>query len=108
MSYIQAVEEDQENRRRNEEELFRLRAELLRMTDSAPFDDAWLRNAAGFADDPNIGGLSRGVVWAMRSFDGWRFAYDTGHRYQQVHPQPETRGDVLQLIERVERKVNHG
>lgn len=79
--------------------------EIDRLTDPAPFNEAWLREVAGFERRPQSEGLFRGMIWATQSYNGWWFnVQDPKVGHYLAKPQPQCMGDVWTLIERVERE----
>jgi len=78
--------------------------QLLRLTNPAPITEQRLREDCGFTSEPDVVGLIRGKLWAMPGTYGWRIAYEVDGDFQQSYPFPKTIGDVLILIERVERE----
>ena len=77
------------------------------LTDPAPFDEAWLREVAGFTEPGMwIRSIRRGKITATYGVcetPGFTVSTDDGD-FVEIHLEPQTRGDVWTLIERVERE----
>ena len=76
--------------------------DYLRLTNPAPITEQRLREI-GFVDQEKSTGLHRHPLRAEFMGDSWQFNLPDGWARRLVNPQPQTIGDVMQLIKRVER-----